>query len=388
MPSFFAHSGEKRDRSDWQELHDHLRAVAEKASDMAKECPALSSLPELASAAGWLHDLGKYRPEFQEYIRGGRAKGDPLTWHKQAGAAKANELGLTPVAFAVYGHHGGMPDAADLTAGLKHQAGQPTALAVWPVAVADCPPLAVLPPVPLKLRDRFHADLLTRVLFSCLVDADWTDTGEHDRRTKNLPAEPKPLQLNSANMPDLLQNVLSYIGKRSAACKENHIRQVRTSILDACLATADEAAGLFSLTVPTGGGKTLAGLAFALKHALKNGLRRVVYVAPYMSILEQNIEVFREALGIGPNAPDLFEHYSLAEPPGDDGADETSRESSARRAENWDAPFVVTTNVQFFESLFSNNPGRCRKLHNIARSVVILDECQTLPPDGSLLLAA
>lgn len=371
MTNFFAHSTGLRDFSDWQPLATHLLNVAELARQKAIET-GWTLLPEAAFAAGLLHDLGKYRPEFQQYIRQLRAKGDPLTFHKQAGVAKAKESKLIPVAFAVYGHHGGIPDKSELEAGLK----QPAANVDWSIATADCLQLATLGSNSLDLSGPFHADLLTRLLFSCLVDADWSDTGEFERQSKNLPADPKPMLLDPA---DRLGNVLQYIARRSASCKEEHIRRIRTSILDACLLAADCPAGLFSLTVPTGGGKTLAGLAFALKHAAKHGLRRVIYVAPYMSILEQNIDVIREALGIGPNALDLFEHYSLAEPPGDDD-NETSRMAAARRAENWDSPFIVTTNVQFFESLFSNKPGRCRKLHNIARSVIILDECQTLPP--------
>src|SRR5262249_44664783 len=124
-----------------------------------------------------------------------------------------------------------------------------------------------------------------------------------------------------------------------------------------------------------------SGLAFALKHAAAHGLRRVIYVAPYLTILDQNARVLREALGVGSDDLAFFENHSLAEPPGDEHMNETARAAAARRAENWDAPVVLTTNVQFFESLFSNKPGRCRKLHNIARSVVLLDECQTLPPE-------
>jgi CRISPR-associated endonuclease/helicase Cas3 len=156
---------------------------------------------------------------------------------------------------------------------------------------------------------------------------------------------------------------------------------VRDDVLAACLEAAERRPGLFSLTVPTGGGKTLSGLAFALKHAATHGLRRVIYVAPYLSILDQNARVVREALGVGRDDPAVFEHHSLAEPPGDEDMNETTRAAAARRAENWDAPVVLTTSVQFFESLFSNRPGRCRKLHNVARSVVLLDECQTLPPE-------
>ena len=155
----------------------------------------------------------------------------------------------------------------------------------------------------------------------------------------------------------------------------------REDVLNACLTAADQPPGLFSLTVPTGGGKTLSGLTFALKHAAAHGLRRVIYVAPYLTILDQNVRAIRAALQIEKDDPAVFEHHSLSEPPGDEDENETEREAAARRAENWDSPIIITTNVQFFESLFSNKPGRCRKLHNIAGSVILLDECQTLPPD-------
>ncbi len=227
------------------------------------------------------------------------------------------------------------------------------------------------------MRDAYYADLYTRMLFSCLVDADWTDTGEHEWTCKGWPKEPGPPELDPEAR---LRNVRAHIEIRAANCPDGVLKRIRADVLNACLEQAESTAGVFSLTVPTGGGKTLAGLAFALKHAVKHALRKVIYVAPYMTILEQNIDVFRKALGIGPEAPDLFEHYSLADAPSDDSVDQTSREDVARRIENWDAPLIVTTNVQFFESLFSNEPGRCRKLHNIARSVIILDECQTLPP--------
>jgi CRISPR-associated endonuclease/helicase Cas3 len=377
-PPYYAHSGSAADFSDWQTLANHLRNVAERARRYAAAArPNTAAIQDAAKVAGLLHDLGKYRPEFQQYLKGLLNKGNPLTHHKQAGAAKAAAEGSVPVAFAVYGHHGGIPDKTDLEAGIRASAGAPIVAAIWPEALADCRALGSLPSGEPQFRDRFDADLFTRVLFSCLVDADWSDTGEHERQRKNLPAEPFPPPLDPINRLPL---VLDHISARASLCPEPHIKDVRASVLAACLASADQAPGLFSLTVPTGGGKTLAGLAFALKHAAVHGLRRVIYVAPYMTILEQNAEVIRAALGVGRDATDVFEHYSLAEPPAGDNPDEMAREAAARRAENWDAPIIVTTNVQFFESLFSNKPGRCRKLHNIARSVIILDECQTLPP--------
>lgn len=387
MP-FYAHSGRdpagNLDARFFQPLADHLRGVAGGAEDRAV-ATTLPSLAPMAAAAGFLHDLGKYRPGFQDYLWYRLAKGDPRTHHKEAGAAHACRNPL--LALAILGHHGGISDKSDLVGAVNGPSGKAVVEQVRGPAEKDCPELTnlslALPPF--ERNDNLGADLFTRVLFSCLVDADWADTAAHDRRVKGLPEEPDPRPLNSA---DRLKRVLAYIDRRSKDVGETDVGKVRAEIRAACLAAAERPRGVFTLTVPTGGGKTLSGLAFALKHAdhhkLPDGqphFRRVIYVAPYMSIIEQNARVIREALGVGKDDPDLFEHHSLADPPGDENKSETDREAAARRAENWDAPFVVTTNVQFFESLFSNKPSRCRKLHNIARSVVLLDECQALPPE-------
>jgi CRISPR-associated endonuclease/helicase Cas3 len=378
MANFFAHSGRHADLSDGQPLRDHLTQVAELARERARTaCPAAPQLSEAAHAAGLLHDLGKYRPEFQRYLRSLPVSRE-LTYHKQAGAAKAFDSGNGPVAFAIAGHHGGIPDLASLTDLVKSPSGLPVTAAVWLEATQDCPALANVSLGPPALNDKLAADLVTRLIFSCLVDADWTDTGAHEERVHGRTPPPAPPPLDPANR---FENLRAYIKRRAATCPEPLIARVRDEVLNACLITSEQKPGLFSLTVPTGGGKTLSGLAFALKHAGAHGLQRVIYVVPYLSILDQNARVVRKALGLARDDPAVFEHHSLAEPPGDDDMNETIRKAAARRAENWDAPVVLTTNVQFFESLFSNKPGRCRKLHNIARSVVLLDECQTLPPD-------
>jgi CRISPR-associated endonuclease/helicase Cas3 len=378
MDRFFAHSGKDSAHfCDWQSLREHLAGVAQRARINAHgACPQDAALADATYAAGLLHDLGKYRPEFQLHIRG-LSPPREKTYHKQAGAAKAIDAKNWPVAFSIAGHHGGIPDLVDLKIAAMGEHGKDVASVVWDRAVEDCSELPRLDLAMPRPKDQLHLDLLTRLVFSCLVDADWADTSAHERRCNGRPEEPSPPPLDPTSR---LSKVLTHIERRAGPCKEEQIKRVRADVLNACLEQAEHAPGLYSLTVPTGGGKTLAGLSFALKHAAKHDLRRIVYVAPYMSILEQNIGVFRDSMEVGPNALDVFEHYSLAEPPGDEGMNETAREAAARRAENWDAPIIVTTNVQFFESLFSNKPGRCRKLHNIARSVVILDECQTLPP--------
>lgn len=379
----FAHTGKKPDRTDWQRLDAHLRAVADLAKSFAgAACPQSTALIRAAYAAGLLHDLGKYRPEFQtKLIFESQDEQPPVprdaTFHKQAGAAKAAFAGHAPVAFAIAGHHGGLPNKTDLLTLIKGPNGKPVADAVWSMAEAELPELQQLALSAPPAREPLDIELDIRVLFSCLVDADWFDTAAHERLIKNLPPEATPAVLEPQL---LLDRVLSFIETRAASCREPTVARARADVLAACLAAAERIPGLFSLTVPTGGAKTLSVLALALKHAASHGLRRVIYVAPYLSILDQNALVIREALGLSRDSPDLLEHHSLAEPRGDQGQDETDREAAARRAENWDAPIVVTTSVQFLESLFSNLPSRCRKLHNIARSVVVLDECQSLPP--------
>jgi CRISPR-associated endonuclease/helicase Cas3 len=379
MTDYFAHSGEREDYSDWQPLREHLESVAKYAQRLAREARVNDTrLSEAAFAAGLLHDLGKYRQEFQDYIRNKSGVQKEKTYHKQAGAAKALDWRHWSVAFAIAGHHGGIPDPALLTDQVKGPSGQLVATAVWQSATHDCPALASLSPNPPVLEDKLTVDLVTRLLFSCLVDADWTDTSAHDDRIHGRDAYPAGPSLDPVERFECLR---AFIRGRAEVCPEPLLARVRDEVLSACLNAAQKNPGLFSLTVPTGGGKTLSGLAFALKHAATHGLRRVIYVVPYLSILDQNARVIRESLAIGRDDPAIFEHHSLAEPPGDEDSNETARQAAARRAENWDAPVILTTSVQFFESLFSNKPGRCRKLHNIARSVVLLDECQTLPPE-------
>lgn len=341
------------------------------------EATAVPDLPAAAEAAGWLHDLGKYRESFQRYIRGLPPMGSKQ--HKEAGAGFAFVNNNAPLLFGILGHHHGIPDKQTAVNDAKGPDGIDVMTEVRAVAVGECPELGTLDLSKLGRGTR-EPELFTRLLLSCLVDADWTDTSEHERLYKGWPEFPTPPALEPAVR---LEKLLAAIGARAAETRSKNpmLADIRQQILNACLTSADRPKGLFTLTVPTGGGKTLSGLAFALKHAAKHGLRRVIYIAPYISILDQNANVIRAALGIRPDDLALFEHQSLAEPQGPGLADEKQTATAARLAENWDSPIIVTTNVQFFESLFSNKPGPCRKLHNIAGSVIILDECQTLPPD-------
>ncbi|MDP1562231.1 MAG: CRISPR-associated endonuclease Cas3'' [Pirellulaceae bacterium] len=375
---YYAHSGSDSQHRDWQLLSDHLRQVAQLAA--ARVAAATSTADaRFAEIAGLLHDLGKYRPEFQLMIKGGSPPRE-RTYHKHAGAAKAGvDLKSVPVAFAIAGHHGGLPDLTELQGMIKSANGLSVAQEVWPDAVRDFNELTALASDETLPLARREGELLTRLIFSALVDADWNDTSNHERSTRGLPPEPSPSDFEGEKW---LNHLIAFLQEKSKACTQNVVRECRQQVLEACLDAALLPTGIFSLTVPTGGGKTLASMAFALKHATSQTrmLRRIIYVAPYLTILEQNEDAILTALSIPKSSNQLFVHHSLAEPPTTGDNESTELDAIARRAENWDAPLIVTTNTQFFESLFSNKPSRCRKLHNIARSVVILDECQTLPP--------
>jgi CRISPR-associated endonuclease/helicase Cas3 len=214
----------------------------------------------------------------------------------------------------------------------------------------------------------YQLSFFLRMVYSCLVDADWLDTEAFCEPQKAASRQEWP------SLADLWQRLESHLQRLQAREAEAPLNQWRNQILRSCLAAADNKPGVFSLTVPTGGGKTFSSLAFAVRHAMCHGQGRVIYAIPYTSIIEQNAAVFRAVLG----EDAVLEHHSnLAEPGPDE--DPTAWHQARLAAENWDASLVVTTNVQLFESLYANRPSRCRKLHNIAGSVIILDEAQMLP---------
>ncbi|HBP5622234.1 TPA: CRISPR-associated endonuclease Cas3'' [Pseudomonas aeruginosa] len=367
---FFAHSTLKADRSDWQPLDEHLQAVARLAGEKA----AFFGGGELAALAGLLHDLGKYTDEFQRRIAGDAIRVDHTTRGAMLAVERYGALGQL-LAYGIAGHHTGLAngrEAGERTALVDRLKGigLPRLLEAWCVEIVL--PERLQPP-PLKTRPErgfFQLAFLGRMLFSCLVDADYLDTEAfyhrvEGRRSLREQARPSLAELRAA----LDRHLTEFKG-------DTPVNRLRGEILAGVRGKANELPGLFSLTVPTGGGKTLASLAFALDHALAHGLRRVIYVIPFTSIVEQNAAVFRRALGaLGEEA--VLEHHSAFV---DDHRQSLEAKKKLNLAmENWDAPIVVTTAVQFFESLFADRPAQCRKLHNIAGSVVILDEAQTLP---------
>lgn len=371
---FFAHTLQGRPDADWEDLEEHLRNVAALATCFASAFDA----GDWGRLAGLWHDLGKFRPEFQARLRG---SGESVE-HAGVGAALAfakDKTAGTPLAFAIAGHHAGLADPVGSGEGgrrsLKERLTQNAkTLADLKAALPPSLIAPAIPPLPDRLKDTRSLELWTRFLFSCLVDADYLAT-----ESFYSPGIRSSVAEGSDGIPVLRQRLDDFLDRlRESLPAERQgslVNRRRAEVLAACRTAAELPPGAFSLTVPTGGGKTLSAMAFALRHAEFHGLRRVVVAIPYTSIIEQNAAVYREALGV----PNVLEHHSGIDPL---AAEERDREAETRRrlaAENWDAPVVVTTNVQLFESLFAASPSRCRKIHNLAGSVLLLDEAQTLP---------
>jgi CRISPR-associated endonuclease/helicase Cas3 len=346
----------------WHELQAHLQATAELARAFAERFGA----GELAYYAGLWHDMGKFHPQFQAYLQacaqGKRAQPHPHARYGAAYAARHCPL----LAFPIMGHHAGMPDLSDLKARLTQVADMPQAEQPALGAMPALAPPQVSLPHWLQQNDALQAELLTRMLFSCLVDADFLDTEAHFDPQR---AAQRPQGYDLRTLWDLFernQNALL------ASAPPTPVNAVRRTVYEDALRAAQGEPGLYALTAPTGAGKTRALLAFALRHALTHDLERIIVALPYTSIIDQTADVYREILG----EVVVLEHHSALEV---DDLSETALEQHRLLSENWDAPLIVTTFVQLFESLFSNLPSRCRKVHRLARSVIVLDEVQTLP---------
>lgn len=356
-------------------LEEHLKNTARLAEAFAEKFNS----GQWGYVAGLLHDIGKSKPGFQEYIR--RVTGYDIEHFNLEGRIKRGEHSTSGaklaedyfgakgrvLAYCIAGHHAGLPDWYPDEAGgqssLNFRINNADIKGLMPEIVKGFEKKKL--EIPWKFsRNNLDMALWIRMLFSCLVDADFLDTEEYmdpikyGTRGHYLSIEQLTNKFNSF-MEDKIENA-----------EKTHINTIRLRVLEDCRKKAYEKPGIFSLTVPTGGGKTLSSLAFALEHAKFNRLDRIIYVIPYTSIIEQNAEVFRSVLG----DDQVIEHHSSL-------AEDESTEKSRLSAENWDAPVIVTTTVQFFESLFSVKSSRCRKLHNIVNSVVILDETQLVPPE-------
>ena len=369
----FAHSTLDPTRANWERLADHLRDVSERAGEFAGPL----GWQALARAAGLLHDIGKTSSAYQSYIAAPPQSGRRGPDHSTAGAREAERL-YGPgfgrlIAFAVAGHHAGLADFDSLKRRVRQERLED--YTGWQAHTGELPgPTSLRPTHPFisNAHAGFRQAFLTRMLFSCLVDADFLATEKFYTGEERPPA---------GNLATLQARLTAYL--RAKRSEDTELNRLRAQVLDHAISRAELEPGLFTLSVPTGGGKTLTSLAFALEHARRHGLRRVIYVIPYISIIEQTAAVFREALA---TTEGVLEHHASFdwEPSRQDTAEAddeggTGLAKLRKAAENWDAPIVVTTAVQFFESLFARQPSRCRKLHNIAGSVVVLDEAQTLP---------
>jgi len=381
VTEYFAHSKPGTPPEGWQPLADHLAQVGILAQRFAEKFGA----GRWGMEAGLRHDLGKYSNAFQDYLRSVSTP-DPhgadallKTDHATAGAQFSVERDSTLghiLAYVIAGHHSGLLDGR--SDGACQEARLKKAIEPWrPNAVlAPAGPGLEIPgflkgAFSTQGRDPFAVAFFTRMLFSCLADADFLDTEAFmdPARAASRPTWP-------AGILRQMEEALA-VHIRSLQTDSAPINGERARVHGACIEAAKHAPGLFSLTVPTGGGKTLSSLAFALRHALLHNLDRIVYVIPFTSIIEQNVDVFRNVFApiLEEGLPDpVLEHHCNV-----DEGDETT--TSRLTSQNWDAPLVVTTSVQFYDSLFSNRTSRCRKLHNLARSVIILDEVQTLPVD-------
>lgn len=379
------------------DLVDHLRGVARLA---AAQLP--SAAAPWGHLAGLWHDLGKFRPGFQRYVRQdpdahieGHARATADKTHSAAGALHALEslkaqagvhgrAGGWLLAQLIASHHHGLYDhdqlAERLLGGGAAASARERKEAVAACASA-CPellevpqmldPAGVFSAIPgLAQREPLAQSMWLRLLFSALVDADFLDTEAYFDRGRAAQRS------GFAPLADYLRRLDAYLGAltertRAAGRADDPVMRARADVLADCRAAASQPVGVFSLQVPTGGGKTLASLAFALRHAVAHGLERVIVAIPYTSIVEQTADVFADIFG----RDAVVEHHSQAEAEPDH---DTARSRLA--CENWDAPLVVTTNVQLLESLFAARTSRCRKLHRLQRCVIVLDEAQVLPP--------
>lgn len=359
---YIAHLNEGRT----QTLKDHLCGTAELASRFAERF----GKSDWGYCCGMLHDIGKYSLAFQEKIKN---NSDKRVDHSTAGAKECFKKGRMYefMSYCIAGHHSGLPDH-----GSSFDAGNAPTLEgrKWKriedysafKSEIEIPEINIIPFDPLKEPDPdFSLSVFIRMLYSCLVDADFLDT---EKFMKNGQTH----RDSGEDVDVLLERLKDHVADWLLNEDTDTVNGRRTEILRHCFESGRRERGIFQLTVPTGGGKTIASLAFALQHAVENHMDRVIYVIPYTSIIEQNAEVFRRILG---DQNVLENHYNV-----DYESSEELRPMQLA-SENWDKPVVVTTNVQFFESLFANKSSRCRKLHNIANSVIIFDEAQMLPTD-------
>jgi CRISPR-associated endonuclease/helicase Cas3 len=381
--TYFAHTNDQ-DQSHWQSIKDHLLNTGQLALELGGD-PRIANFAYIAAL---LHDIGKYSQAFQSKLNGAKIKVD----HSTAGAYEVRNLFnrniteqsmATILAYCIAGHHGGLPDFGSvidvetegtLQARLKKNIEPYTDYSLD----IDTSTLILpdhLPIKPNRKNPGFSLAFFTRMVYSILVDADFQETETFINNGKKPRGGYEEIGVLCGKFDQFIMKFDN---------PQNPIDIQRTKTLKNCITRASDMPGFFSLTVPTGGGKTFSSLAFALHHASLHDLKRVIYVIPYTSIIEQNAAEFKKCLG----EENVLEHHSnfdwnrseeRSEVEYYDDQTNSAINKLKLAAENWDIPIVVTTNVQFFESLYANRSSRCRKLHNMAKSVIIFDEAQMLP---------
>jgi CRISPR-associated endonuclease/helicase Cas3 len=373
---FYAHSTCRPDKSNWQSLRDHLLNVAA----LTAASGAKFGASRAGALAGMLHDLGKYTEAFQLYIQGRGPSVDHSTAGAQIALAQSGEpadrVMADLVAYAVAGHHVGLPDRANGPASLDSRVVRCTIEPLDPIWNSDVAlaPSGLFPKNfhwhPDRTRGPFQLAMLGRMIFSCLIDADRIDTERF-----YAAVEGRIVDRAWPVLPEIVDRMIADFDAHMAGLNKSDtpVNRLRGDILAHVRAKAAAPRGVFTLNVPTGGGKTLASLAFALDHARHHGMDRIVTAIPFTSVIDQTAGIFRKVLGDAV----VLEHHSAIE---EENCSKSEARDKLRLAmEDWAAPVIVTTNVQLFESLFADRSSRCRKLHNLANAVIVLDEAQTIP---------
>jgi len=370
MSEYFAHS--ENDLKEKHRLSKHLRETAQLAESFACE----EIYKSIFKMTGLLHDLGKYQPAFQNYlINGGRRGSVP---HASWGAGYASKFKIHEASIAIDGHHKGMPDKAawksDTNPYIHDDVPDFNSVVESYLDDVGIEESSIKSLTPISFINGLQREIFVRYLYSSLTDSDWLSTEEHFDPAK------------SAMRPEFALPIDAMIDKLdreySLKSKEGEVNQLRNKAREQAVSKAILPIGFYSLALPTGMGKTLTSLAWALKHAKQNELKRIIIVLPYINIIDQTAQDLKRILG----EEWVLEHHSSYNEENTEGKDKQEdltpdQKRKQLACENWDYPIIVTTTVQFFESLFSNKPSKCRKVHNIAESVVIFDEVQSLPKE-------
>lgn len=380
----YAHTLESCPPSQWEPLYTqgHVLGHAEKTAalcerfcrDLSKDSELRDWLGSIGRMLGMYHDMGKASDEFQQYLLDSAAKRPVQSVDHKSAAVKwilhENPLMGSFLSYVFYGHHSGLPNMIDRFSGLKKDAISQNLMlkGLLPEAMRAEQGLSLpahLFPSKKEVECVQLMHMLTRMLHSSLVDADWLATEAFmDAQSSRIRAS-----RSYASIADLSAQVESALNLKEDGASGD-INSLRARIHRACFDAGKKEQGVYQLNVPTGGGKTLSSLSFALNHALNHGLKRVIYVIPFTSIIEQTARDFRQIVG----DENIVEHHSNLNAQAD-------TVDNRFGSENWDAPIIVTTNVQFFETLYASKNNKCRKIHNMAQSVIIFDEAQTLPTD-------